>query len=78
MRYILTVTKAMAQVDYNERLKVSRELRDVITAYGLDHGDRKAAVVSAERISKSPLVVRVVMTRVVEVAEGVWRNGAKS
>jgi hypothetical protein len=75
--YVLKITKNMGAVDYNDRLRVSRELETAILKYGKRHGSVRAAVQAAEEISRSPLVVDVRMTRVKEKVMGTWRGGSR-
>lgn len=78
MHWILSVTKQMSAVDYDDRLKVSRELTAAIGKHKLRHASYREAAAAAVAISRSPLVVRVTVTQIHEQTEGVWRNGKKS
>lgn len=78
MIYALAVTKNMGSIDYRYTRKTARELADIIRRCGLTHQSLRDATEAAQEISRHPLVLRVVMVRVQEAAEGVWRNGAKS
>lgn len=77
VRYELNVTTQMRAVDYDDRLRVSRELSATIAKHKRTHTTARHAEAAAKEISKSPLVVHVTVRRVEETVVGVYRNGVK-